>query len=384
MRNFLRKVLKNNERYKRHFADKYYIPLEEAVAAVDHADKVLIKPLQNKPVVGIIRDSSLYGDRVKRLASWLRYERFLKNNGIPYGFYDIKASDWIRQAEKFDIIVWHTPSSPSMQNLAESKIYVLEKKLGKTCFPSIDEIWQYENKSRANYLYQVYDLPGIPTFTTNSYEEAKTYIEHCRFPLISKIDTAAGSSGVRKIDSKKEAERFIADVFLGIGKKTCWHYLRQKDYIYFQEFIDDATFDLRIFVVDNKAFGYYRYPNKGDFKASGADNYEKKALPEEALRIAVDAVKKLNSRLMSVDMLHSPRENKYYIIETSLFNRIDTPEQLVVDGVAGYYDISDMNNIRFKPGRFWLQELSLKVVVEQWARRQAEGQQVFVHKNKAE
>lgn len=85
-------------------------------------------------------------------------------------------------------------------------------------------------------------------------------------------------------------------------------------------------------------------------------------------------VKKLNSRLMSVDLLHSPRNNKYYIIETSLFNRIDTPEQLVVDGVPGYYDISDMNDIRFKPGRFWLQELSLKVIVEQWALREAENQ----------
>ena len=39
------------------------------------------------------------------------------------------------------------------------------------------------------------------------------------------------------------------------------------------------------------------------------------------------------------------------LIETSLFNQIDTPEQLVVKGIPGYYDISG-NEILFKEGKF--------------------------------
>lgn len=133
-----------------------------------------------------------------------------------------------------------------------------------------------------------------------------------------------------------------------------------------QKFINDATFDLRIILVGDMAFGYYRYPNKGDFRASGAGNYEKKAIPEDALRIAIEVRDKLASRLMGIDLLYSETNKKYYIIETSLFNQIDTPEQLVIDGVPGYYDISDKDNIRFKEGKYWVQELLLKNIIIEW------------------
>ena len=69
---------------------------------------------------------------------------------------------------------------------------------------------------------------------------------------------------------------------------------------------------------------------------------------------------------MGVDLLYSNKDKKYYIIETSLFNQIDTPEQLVIDGVPGYYDISDIDNIKFKEGRFWIQELILRDIILEW------------------
>ena len=69
---------------------------------------------------------------------------------------------------------------------------------------------------------------------------------------------------------------------------------------------------------------------------------------------------------MGVDMLHSNKHNQYFIIETSLFNQIDTAEQLKVDGIAGYYDISDENNITFKAGRYWIHELVMDEVIREW------------------
>jgi len=364
---------KENERQKMRHVRRHYLPMEEVRRRVDEADEVLLEYCAaTPPRIGIVRDSEPVGGYVRPNDSWLRYERFCRRNGLDYGFYDIAASDWQRQAAQYDIIVWHTPSTPAVQAMAESKIYVLERMLGKSCFPSFDELWQYEHKSRASYLYEALGLPAIPTFATNSCEEALRYAAQATYPLISKIDTASKSSGVRKIATAAQAKRLIRRIFTDrSGASTRWHYVRQKDYLYLQPFVDDATFDLRIFVVDDKAFGYYRYPAAGDFRASGSGICVKKELPEEAIRLAVDTVKRLGSRLMSVDMLYSPKQGRYFIIETSLFNRIDTCEQAVVDGVAGYYDVSDPNAIRFRPGRFWLQELSLKVVVEEWLRRHA-------------
>jgi glutathione synthase/RimK-type ligase-like ATP-grasp enzyme len=325
--------------------------------------------LKEKPNVGIIKtqESVLGKDYVNPKASWLRYERFCKNNDIPYGFFDITRSNWMTEAEKYDIIICHTESNPAYQEMIESKIYILENLMGKFCFPSYHEVWQYEDKNRANYLYQHYGLPTIPTYVTQNKEEAFDLIDKVGYPFITKTTIGAGSSGVRKIKTRSEAVKMINSIFCHNGLKTQYPYQRQKDYLYVQKFIDDATFDLRIMSVGNMAFGYYRYPNKGDFRASGAGNTEKKAIPEDALKLAIEVRDKLKSRQMGVDLLYSYKDKKYYIIETSLFNQIDTPEQLVIDGVPGYYDISDIDNIKFKKGRFWIQELILRDLIIEWS-----------------
>jgi glutathione synthase/RimK-type ligase-like ATP-grasp enzyme len=324
--------------------------------------------LKKKPKVAIIKtqESLLGKDYVNPKASWLRYERFCKNNEITYGFLDITRSNWMDEAEKYDMIICHTESNPAYQEMIESKIYILENLMGKFCFPSYHEVWQYENKNRANYLYDYFRLPKIPTYVTQNREEAFELIEEVGYPFITKTTIGAASTGVRKIKTRSEAVKMINSIFCHNGLKTQYPYQRQKDYFYIQKFINDARFDLRIMLVGDMAFGYYRYPNQGDFRASGAGNYEKKAIPDDALRLAIDVRNKLNSRLMGIDLLYSETNKKYYIIETSLFNQIDTPEQLVIDGVPGYYDISDIDNIRFKEGKFWIQELILRDVILEW------------------
>jgi glutathione synthase/RimK-type ligase-like ATP-grasp enzyme len=325
--------------------------------------------LRIKPRVAIIKsqEKSIVEGYINPKASWLRYERFCKNNDIPYGFFDITRSNWMSEAKKYDIFICHTESNPAYQEMIESKIYILENLMGKFCFPSYHEVWQYEDKNRANYLYQHYDLPTIPTYVTQNKEEAYKLIDIVGYPFISKTTIGAGSTGVFKIDNRQQAVKRINKIFGFYGLKTQYPYQRQKDYFYIQKFVDDATFDLRIMLVGDRAFGYYRYPNKGDYRASGAGNYEKKALPEDALKLAIEVRNKLKSRQMGVDLLYSNKDKKYYIIETSLFNQIDTPEQLVIDGVPGYYDISDIDNIKFKKGRFWIQELILRDLIIEWS-----------------
>lgn len=328
----------------------------------------LEEELNKKPRVAIIKTQEIIKAEgyVNPKASWLRYERFCKNNDIPYGFYDITKSDWISKAEEFDIFVCHTEGTPSFQDMIEPKIYVLEKILGKLCFPSHHEIWQYENKVRAQYLYQSFRLPFIPTQVTYSEQEAYDIIENIDYPFITKTTIGAGSTGVKKVNTKKEARNLIKKIFGPRGLKTQFLYQRQKNYFYIQKFIDDATFDLRIMLVGNMAFGYYRYPDVGDFRASGAGNFEKKAIPLDALQLAIEIRNKLKSRQMGVDLLYSEKHKQYFIIETSLFNQIDTPAQLSINGIPGYYDISNANNISFKEGKFWLQELILRDIVLEW------------------
>lgn len=363
MINLFKRLLKKTTFYKKWLIKKGVLKASADIESfINTALPVLLNaPLESPPKVGIVKTQSfkLVEGYDNPKASWMRYERFCKNNNIPYGFLDLKKSDWLSEAQEFDLIVCHTEGDPAFQEMYEDKIYILEKYHQKKCFPSFHEVWQYEHKVRSHYLYEALNLPAIPTLVTHDKEEALSLGDKLSFPFIVKTTIGAGSSGVEKIDTQADLDKYVSVVFSEKGRKSSFLFQNQKDYVYAQSFIEDATFDLRIIIIGNMAFGYYRYPNEGDFRASGAGNFEKKAIPVDALKLAVEIRDKLQCRQIGVDLLYSEKANKYMIIETSVFNQIDTPVQLEVDGVAGYYDITNLDGIKFKEGKFWVQELIL-------------------------
>lgn len=331
---------------------------------LEQAEKIL---LENTPdiVVGLVKGADSYSDigLTRERDYYPKYERFLKNNNIVYKYYNPLSSDWMEQARGFDLIIWHTNSDPSTQEIAEGKIYVLEK-MGVKCLPSYDEVWSYENKIRANYLYELYELPSIPTFISHSKSDALSYINKVKFPIISKLSTGSASYGVDKIDNIKDATQLVNQVFSYKGKETYFKYMNQKNYVYFQEFIEDATYDLRILCVGEDLFGYYRYPNEGDFRASGAGNYQKKEIPTEALELAYEVYKAFGSSFLATDFVYSEKIKQFLIIESSVFIGIDSCEQLSIDNVPGKYTRKAKNEYDFVEGKFWVQELTLKKIIE--------------------
>lgn len=336
---------------------------DQHIKNIDVAAKVLLnEPLNKKIKVGLVKDMNFFADNsyVSTRSYYPKYERFLKNNNISYEYYDITHHDWIETAKKYDVVIWHTASDPCTQSVALNKIYILEKVLKIKCLPSLDEIWSYEDKINAHYMYKTYNLPEIPTFVTHSKDDVFNYVDNVSFPIISKLTTGSASYGVEKLENKDQAIKLINKIFSRQGIKTYFPFIRQKDYIYFQEFVDDATFDLRIITIGDKALGYYRYPNKGDFRASGAGNYEKKEIPKEALDLAFKVKEIFGSICLATDLLYSEKTKQYYIIESSVFIGVDTPRQLEINGVAGYYLRVNKDQYQFVEGEYWIQELTLK------------------------
>ena len=331
---------------------------------LEQAEKVLLESTPDI-VVGLVKGADSYSDigLTREREYYPKYERFLKNNNIAYEYYNPLLSNWMEEAKRFDLIVWHTNSDPSTQEIAEGKIYILEQ-MGKTCLPSYDEVWSYENKIRANYLYDLHNLPSIPTFISHSKSDALSYINKAKFPIISKLSTGSASYGVDKIDNIKDAKKLVNQVFSYKGKETYFKYMNQKDYVYFQEFIEDANYDLRILCVGEDLFGYYRYPNEGDFRASGAGNYQKKEIPTEALELAYEVYKAFGSSFLATDFVYSEKIKQFLIIESSIFIGVDSCEQLSIDNVPGKYTRKAKNEYEFVEGKFWVQELTLKNIIE--------------------
>ncbi len=298
-------------------------------------------------------------------AYWPKFERFLKANDIPYKELDIKASSFISECKDFDIVAWRTLSTYVDQWEAADKVEFIQEYLGKMILPPRQALWLDEDKIRAQWVLELNQLPVINTFISYSKEETENYIESCQYPFISKEKTCSRSEGVQLIKNKSQARKLVRQVFNG-GLKLNNSYVKQKNYVYFQEFVPNKGFDLRVIMVGNSYFGYYRFPKAGDYRASGSGIVTKKDIPLEVLLLAKKARECLpKSYLSAVDFLQDTRDNKFYIIETSSFISIESCEQLVVDGVAGRHVEQD-GDFTFEPGRFWVEELMMQELMKDW------------------
>lgn len=361
----IRKWLEKNHLIKKFFRSPFYsrirqrfpqagLHFEDDRASMPEAEKVLIDwPAGvRKPVFGVIRDYDPY-------PRWTKCCRFLENNSFPYEFYDIQASNWMEKAKRLDICIGILSNAYFHLQEMRTKFFILENSLGKVCFPSFEHIFLYENKTVEAYLAKAAGMPFIPTYVYFRETEAVQAVKRLHFPLISKIDPGSGSMGVEWIRNQKRALHIIRQSFSRKGRPTHLLNFQQKDYVYFQDYIPNDGYDIRAILVGNFVFGYYRKVLKGDFRASGMDQVEKRALPAEAMKLARNLNKVIKSPLLVVDMVHG-KDGKYYIIEFSPMCQMKLPEQLHVDGVPGRYVFDDDDSFYFQPGKYWVYELAIK------------------------
>lgn len=306
-----------------------------------------------KPTIGIVKDKDNLYPR------WTKYCRFFENNSFRYGFVDIHAHHWIEEVNEYDIIVGFFSSAYFDLIEIRNKYYFLETFLNKTCYPSSQHANLYENKRLEAYLASVYNFPFVKTTISHDKTDALQLIKKFNYPIVSKIDPSSGSSGVEMVISEKQATKIVEQAFSNVGRKTHMVYFRQSNYVYFQDYVPNDGYDIRVIVVGNMAFGYYRKILKGDFRASGMDQVEMRELPADAIKIAWRVNKIIKSPMLVVDMVRG-FDGKFRIIEYSPTCLMEKQKQLLVNDVPGAYILDSEGNPQFKPGKFWVHELALK------------------------
>ena len=353
------KTIKRIKKTMKYARTRQYFPMAET-SYINDRDKIndaeIVKidwPEEvTKPIVGVVRDFEPY-------PFWTKYCRFLENNNFNYEIYNIHSRNWIDESKKYNVIIGLVSNTLFHLEEIRNKYYFLEKYLGKKCFPSPDHTFLYESKSLEQYLSEIYNIPYAKTAISHDKDEALELIKNMRYPFISKVDPSSGSFGVELIRTPSQAQKLIKQAFSRNGRKVHVNYFRQKNYVYFQEFIPNDGYDIRIILVGNWAFGYYRKVLQGDFRASGMNMVEKRELSEEAIRTAWNTNQLIKSPLLVVDMVHG-LDGRYTIVEFSPICQMETPEQLHANGVPGMYIIENDGSIHFEKGRYWVHELALR------------------------
>ena len=305
-----------------------------------------------KPRVGIVQDPGIY-------PSWTKYAQFLDNNSFPYEIYHIHNQDWREKARDFDVIMG-IPSNASYDlEEVRGKYFLLETYLEKTCYPSMEHAFLFEDKKLEAFLSNLYGIPYVNTYVSSDKQDALHLIENFTYPVVSKVVPCSGSVGVELVRTKGHARRIVEQAFSNNGRKIHIVYARQKNFVYFQDYIPNDGYDIRVVVVGNRVFGFYRLVPKGDFRASGFHFEEWGDLPEKAMKIARYAYKVIKSPQLVVDMIPG-LDGNFYINEFSPTVQMSTLHQLRVNGIAGAYVFDNDDSFYFEPGKYWVHELALK------------------------
>ena len=294
--------------------------------------------------IGIHSAKSDFSDR------WITY---CVANSIEYKIVDCYKSDIIIQLSDCDALMWHfQDSTPKDFLFAKQLLFALQAN-NKVVFPDFWTSWHFDDKLGQKYLLESIGAPLVTTYLFYSSIEANAWLNTTEFPKVFKLRGGAGSRNVKLIKTRKEAHKIVRKVFskgfpqydpygslkeryrkFRLGKSNFYDLFkgmvrffypppfarmagREKGYAYFQDFIPNNDFDIRVIVIDNKAFAIKRMVRKDDFRASGSGNilYEKKHFDEATITLSFELARKLKSQSTAFDFVY--KDGKPLVVEIS-------------------------------------------------------------------
>lgn len=270
-----------------------------------------------------------------------RWIEYCKTSNIDYKIVNCYKNDIIEQVEDCDAVLWHFHHTESKDSLfAKQLIYSLNIS-GKIVFPDFNTMWHFDDKVGQKYLLESVNAPLVPTYVFYNKDDAMMWINDTDFPKVFKLRGGSGSSNVRLVRTKRRARKIVSIAFgkgfsqnnpfsvikerfrrFRKGKMTFYNVIggvfrlffpndfskirgKERGYAYFQDFIPNNSYDIRVIVIDNKAFAIKRMVRDDDFRASGSGNilYDKEEIDEGTVKLSFELSNKLKSNCLAFDFV---------------------------------------------------------------------------------
>jgi len=323
-----------------------------------------------------------------------RWIDYCNKKRIPYKLVNCYDNNIIEQLIGCSSLMWHHHHTNSKDILFAKQLLFSLEQSGFAVFPNFNTLWHFDDKVGQKYLLEALDVPHVPTHVFYSRKEAIAWTEQVKFPKVFKLRGGAGSANVKLAKTKSEALHLIKRAFgkgfkqyepltnlterwrkYRLGETSFWNVLKgvlrifhepeyskivgyQQGYIYFQDFIPNNDFDIRIIVINNKAFGLKRMVRKGDFRASGSGSFKvaREEFDERCIKAAFETSRKIRSQCLAYDFVFD-EHNVPLLIEISYGFSVEA-----YDNCPGYWD-DQLNwyDNSFNPQE-WMVEAVVKVV----------------------
>jgi hypothetical protein len=264
-------------------------------------------------LIGLVKDESAKFDGY----NWHdEYAKWFSELGCKIDFLDFKKSGWQEYVEKgnHSAFMWRAWHVPHDRDDARRKIYYIEQVLNKIIFPTWNMYWCYDDKISQLSLLRKYKIPHPPTFFTRDLEEAKEFSRNAKLPVVAKCSEGACGQNVRLIEDRRSLLEYIDYAFSDEGMSTYFNWVRQKGYVYLQEYLPIEK-DMRIITIGESA--EFAVWIKGESWINFGENasVDSIGIPQSALNLCKEVSKKLGFHWCAYDVANY--KGKDYIFEFS-------------------------------------------------------------------
>jgi glutathione synthase/RimK-type ligase-like ATP-grasp enzyme len=305
--------------------------------------------------------------------SWsIPWQQYCKENGLNFEMVDETEANLLERLFNFNLVLWHFSGFNYAHMMFARSILLSLKSRGIQVFPGFDEAWHFDDKIAESFLLQSINA-SIPEYfffmeKDNAVNWAKGF---SNYPIVAKLKCGSGSHNVKIINHKSEAVQYIEKMFAdgfesspsvlfkgksNVSSSKSFHVLykrvkripeflrnykksklfpNEKNYVYFQEFVPNDGYDLKVVVVGDKLSFIARNVRKNDFRASGGGSlyYDKSLITKELIDSAFEVSDKLNFKCMGYDYVIDNVTKKCKIVEISY----GFSSQALM-GAGGYFD----------------------------------------------
>lgn len=283
-----------------------------------------------------------------------RWIEYCKLNKIDFKIVNAYDTNIIQQVKDCDAFMWHHHHANYKDVLAAKPILFALEHIGIKVFPNFKTAWHFDDKVAQKYLLESLRVPLVPSYVFYDKKKAMEWAKNVKYPIVFKLKGGAGSANVKLVKNKRESNRLIKIAFnKGFSQFNRWGYLKErfnkfkkgkesflevckglvrliwpvefarfqsnsKGYIYFQDFIPNNDFDIRVVIVEGRAFALKRLVRRGDFRASGSGEirYEMNEININCVKLSFDVNDFIQSQCIAFDFIFDENENPI-IVELS-------------------------------------------------------------------
>lgn len=285
------------------------------------------------------------------IPSW---EDWLVENGIPCEQFDCYAYDAIEKLDNYSALIWHYSNFQNADLMEAQHILDIAERKGLKVFPNHSTGWHFDDKIAESYAFEEVGAPTPKNWMFYDLNTCIDWLNHkASFPIVAKLRRGSGSNNVKIIQSAKDGTKYAKRMFskgyapaqslaykaysklqsshdwktiISRVKKIPMFLISrrfgkgmpvEKGYCYFQEFIPNDGFDLKVVVVGDKLTFLNRKTRKGDFRASGGGDiaYDRSLITKQIIDSAFTTADALKMQQVGFDYVVDNRNGEGKIIE---------------------------------------------------------------------